>query len=115
VQASIQQRRTVSGTLVNISPTQLRKYRRTLTCRDQMPPALDGIWPGDQVTVKCACELSYLTAGGSPDRAVVAGSSRVDGSHTFYRPQLTMLVVSKSQQWDEWRAATTWQIELEEV
>lgn len=115
IEAAKQMRRTANGTLVDISHTQFQKYRSVITGSDQLPPALDGIWPGATITVQCVAELSYLTSGGSPAKSVVAGSSRVDGDFTFYRPQLTMKVVSFNTTTDEWRAVVGWVLELEEV
>lgn len=115
IEASKQMRRTVNGTLIDISLAQFHKYRSVVTGADQLPPAFDGFWPGQQLTVKCAAELSYLTSGGSPAKTVVAGSSRTDGDYTFYRPQLTMRVISFNTNTDEWRASVSWVLELEEV
>lgn len=108
-------RRTVNGTLVDLSASQFRKYASTISCTDQQHPALNGVWPGVQVTVDCICELSYLTSGGSADRTVVPGSSRTEGLYTFYRPRLIMRVLSYDIQTDEWGAAVGWSLELEEV
>lgn len=107
-------RRTVNGALVNLSPTQFRKYRSRISCRDGDPPALDGVNVGTSLTVNCAATLSYLT-GGSPSRGVVGGSSFTSGSYTIYRPVLTMLVVRKSQSFDEYGAVNGWDLDLEET
>lgn len=115
IDQSSQLRRTVNGTLIDLSDPMFRKYRSTISGADQLPPAFDGIWPGQQVTVKCISELSYKTSGGSPAKAVVSGSSRTEGSFTFYRPQLTMKVLSFNQDTDEYGATVSWSIELEEV
>jgi hypothetical protein len=115
IQASQQLRRTVNGELIDISRPEFRKYRSTISCAEQQPPAVDGVWPGQVVTVGCISELSYLTAGGSPARTPVTGSSRTEGAYTFYRPSLTMRVVTFSQDTDEYGAETSWSLELEEV
>ena len=115
IDAAQQLRRTINGALVDISRAEFRKYRSTITCTDQQPPAVDGVWPGQIVTVGCISELSYKTAGGVAARAVVSGSSRTEGDYTFYRPQLTMRVVSFSQDTDEYGASVAWSLELEEV
>ena len=115
IQASQQLRRTVNGELIDISRPEFRKYRSRISCADQQPPAVDGVWPGQVVTVGCISELSYLTAGGAPSRMPVAGSSRTEGAYTFYRPSLTMRVVSFSQDTDEYAAEVSWSLELEEV
>jgi hypothetical protein len=110
-----QSRRTVNGDLIDNSVVDFRKFRSVISCTDQDVPAINGIWPGAAVTVECVAELSYLTAGGSPDRAVVAGSSRVDGLYTFYRPQLSMLVTGFEISVDEYGAEIGWTLQLDEV
>ena len=115
IQASQQLRRTINGELIDISRPEFRKYRSRISCADQQPPAVDGVWPGQVVTVGCISELSYLTAGGNPARTPASGSSRTEGAYTFYRPSLTMRVVSFSQDTDEYAAQVSWSLELEEV
>ena len=115
IEASSQLARTVNGALIDLSAPQFRKYRFTVQSNDQLPPGLDGIWPGMQVVVQLNLEFSYLTSGGSPGRAVTAGSSRVDGAFTFYRPELTCRVVNWRQASSEWTADAPWTLELEEV
>ncbi len=115
IDATAQARRTVNGTLIDISHTQFRKYKSTISCEDHLPPALDGVWPGQTITVDCVHELSYLTAGGSPAKTVVAGSSRTEQDFTFYRPQITFLVLTFSTSMEEYEAACSWTLELEEV
>ncbi len=113
IDAAGQTMRTVNGALVDLSVATFRKYASTITCRDQVPPALSGVWPGALVTVECVAELVYETATGSPERTVVA--SRVDGDFTFYRPLLGMRVLGYSIDHDEWGAAVGWSMELEEA
>ena len=113
--SSQQLRRTINGELIDISRAEFRKYRSTISCVDQQPPAIDGVWPGQVLTVGCISELSYLTAGGAPARPLVSGSSRTEGDYTFYRPSLTMRVVAFSQDTDEYGAAVSWSLQLEEV
>jgi hypothetical protein len=115
IQASQQLRRTINGELIDISRAEFRKYRSTISCVDQQPPAVDGVWPGQVLMVGCISELSYRTAGGAPARPVVAGSSRTEGDYTSYRPSLTMRVVSFSQDTDEYGAEVSWSLQLEEV
>ena len=93
----------------------MRKYKSTITGSDVDPPALDGIWPSIVLTVDCVPELGYLTAAGSPGRAVVPGSSRVAGAWTYYRPRLDMRVMSYTANTDEYGAAVDWSIDLEEL
>ena len=113
--SSQQLRRTINGELIDISRAEFRKYRSTISCVDQQPPAIDGVWPGQVLTVGCISELSYLTAGGAPARPLVSGSSRTEGDYTFYRPSLTMRVVAFSQDTDESGATVSWSLQLEEV
>jgi hypothetical protein len=110
-----QMRRTVNGTLVDISATQFRKYRSTIACTDQQQPALDGVWPGMTLTIDCVSELSYKTGVGTAGRTAVSGSSRTESGFTFYRPVLTMKVVDYSVDTDEWGASIGWQLQLEEI
>lgn len=108
-------RRTVNGELIDLSPTQFRKYKSSISCSDNTPPAFDGIWPGLIVNVSCAKELGYITSGGSPKKTVVDGSSRVDGAFTFYRPLITFRIVNWSDNYTEWEVGDEWQLDLEEV
>jgi hypothetical protein len=108
-------RRTINGVLNDLSLPQFKKYRTTINGDDQQPPAIDGIWPGLTVTVGCLFELAYKTVGGSPQRPVVAGSSRTEGDFTFYRPTLTCKITSYSVDEDEYGKAISWMLELEEV
>jgi hypothetical protein len=107
--------RTVNGTLIDISAPQMRKYKLEISGTDQAPPALDGVWVGMVVTVNSFVELAYLTAGGTPERTPVSGSSRVEGAFTYYRPQFTMMVVEHQQGFEEWAANSPWSLVLEEV
>lgn len=107
--------RTVNGTLINLSDGTFDKLRSTITCDDQQAPALNGVWPGQTVTVDCVADLGYPTASGSPAYTVVPGSSYADGDFTFYRPRITMKVTGFSVKRDEWGAACGWTLELEEV
>lgn len=108
-------RRTVNGDLKDISFDGFKKYSTSINCSDQTSPALDGVWPGTQLTIDCISELSYKTAGGSPDRPVVSGSSRVDGDFTFYRPQIVFMVQTWQAQTDEYGAQVSWSMTAEEV
>jgi hypothetical protein len=115
IQQAKQERRTINGALVDLSLAQFRKYASTIQCKDQRAPAIDGVWPGQTVTVSCVAELSYLTSGGSPARPVVSGSSYTEGAFTFYRPQLTMRVIGLSTGMGEYSADVDWELQLEEI
>jgi hypothetical protein len=107
--------RTVNGVLIDLSPVRMRKYKSTITCTDTETPALDGIWPGMQLTVDCVAELGYATATGAPGRTVVPDSPRVAGAWTYYRPRLEMRVVNYTTSRDEYDALTEWSLDLEEI
>jgi hypothetical protein len=115
IEASTQLRRTVNGALVDLSYEPFRKYKSTISCQDYEPPAVDGIWPGQVVTVECVAELCFPTATGSPARPALTGSERTDGDFTFYRPVLVMRVAGFSLSRDEYGAAVSWQLQLEEI
>lgn len=115
IPGSVALRRTVNGALIDVSAPQFRKYQSTISCTDQQAPALNGVFPGLQVTVDCVAELAYATSGGSPDRTVVPGSSRTEDAFTFYRPRLVMIVTGYRTTTDEYGAAVGWQLDLEEA
>lgn len=110
-----QNRRSINGALVDLSQPQFRKYASTITCTDQNAPALDGIWPGMQLTVDCIAELSFKTAGGVQTRTAVPDSSRTEGAFTIYRPRLTMRVMAFNTNQNEYEASVAWSLQLEEV
>jgi hypothetical protein len=115
IQAAGNVRRNWNGDLVDLSLARFRKYRSTISGEDVDPPAFDGQWQGLTVTVDCIVELGYKTAGGSPAKTVVPGSSRVEGDYTYYRPRLTMKIIAFNQELDEWQLINSWELELEEV
>lgn len=109
-------RRTVNGVMKNVAAAQFRgKYRIHLNCTDMDSPAFDALKVGDEVTISCITELCYLTAGGSPAKTVVSGSSRVDGAYTWYRPEIPMTITGKSQDTGEWEATAGWTLDAEET
>lgn len=108
-------RRTINGDLADLSLSGFRKYSSVITGSDVDPPVCDGVWPGRLVVVSCAAELSYVTAGGAASRPVVSGSVRVVGSNTYYRPQLTMRVVSFALDFEEYPHTYNWSLALEET
>lgn len=110
-----QNRRTINGNLKDISRPEFRKYKSTIQCSDMNVPGFDGIMPGTLVQVDCVTELAYKTAGGAPSRSVVPDSSRVQGDYTFYRPRLTMRVLSYTTQDNEYAQDIGWTLELEEI
>lgn len=107
--------RTVNGALISIAAPQMRKYQLEISGEDQAPPALDGVWVGMEVEVDAHVELAYLTAGGTPGRSPVAGSSRVEGAYTYYCPSFSMRVVELQIERQEWAAVVSWSLTLEEI
>ncbi len=114
IDAAKNMRRSVNGILTDVAHQQFRKYKSKITCTDARVPSFDGVWPGLTVTVDCAAFLSY-PIGGTPQRLVIAGSNFTEGSFVFYRPRLTMMVVTNTAQVDEWAGTVPWEIDLEEV
>jgi len=108
-------RRTINGTLVDLSLDRFHKYASRITCSDVEAPALDGVFPGMAVTVDCVAELVYQTDGGAPSRPVIEGSARVVGGYTIYRPRLDMMVVALEQRISEYDHEVRWELSLEEV
>jgi len=113
IQQASQVKRTVNGDLMDIGDSNFRKFASTISCNDRRAPA--SVWPGTTVTVDCVAELNYLTATGSPERAVVTGSEYTEGDFTFYRPRIIFKVMSNTQQTDEYGARVGWQLDLEET
>jgi hypothetical protein len=116
IQQATQVDRTVNGKLVNLAfDDGFQKFASTISCSDQTSPAFEKSWPGLAVTVGCIAELCYKTAGGAPTREVVPDSSRVDGDYTFYRALLSMMIISYTEQTDEYGAVVSWSMQLEEI
>ena len=116
IQQAANAMRDINGTLIDLSDPDFRKYASHIECSDMVGPAVNAVWPGKILTVDCVVELAYLTSGGSPDRTVVSGSSRTHGNFTFYRPQLTMMVLAyETGTGDEWENTPSWSMDLEEV
>ncbi len=114
IKAAAAPRRTVNGVLVDLAVDKFKKYETQISCSDVEAPALDGVFPGMEVTVDCVAELVYKTAGGTPSRTVVPGSERVIGSYTIYRPRLDMMVTGIQQSISEYGREVKWQLTLEE-
>lgn len=108
-------RRTINGTLVDLSVDRFHKYASKISCADIEAPAMDKVFPGMQVTVDCVAELVYKTAGGTPSRTVVAGSARTVGAYTIYRPRLDMMIIGFNQSIAEYARTVSWELDLEEV
>ena len=107
-------RRDVNAVLRSVADVRFRKYRSTISCRDGETPCLDGGWIGEEVEVSCVAELSYPT-GATPQRPAVSGSERTQGSFTYYRPVLQMMVTAINNGFQEYPSIYNWSITLEEV
>lgn len=110
-----QNRRTVNGSLKDISFPGFRKYKSTISCNDQRPPNFDGKWPGLTVVVDCVAELSYSPFSETRQREAVPDSEHAEGAHNVYRPRLTMKIMSLNIDTDEYACQTGWSMDLEEV
>lgn len=105
--------RAIDGSLLNLSYAPFHKYKLTISCSDQQPPAVDGVWAGTLVTVHPVTELGFAEYAG-PQREAVPDSLRYEAGFWFYRPILQMMVTSFSLTKDEYGAVVGWQMELEE-
>jgi hypothetical protein len=119
-----QQYRTVNGELLDLSEDQFQKYRVSVRASDQQPPAVDGVWNGQIVTVDCTTELAVAgtfeesteMASESPfGRSPVPGSVRHESGFTFYRPRLILMIIGFNLQRDEYGAVIGWTLTMEEV
>lgn len=108
-------RYTINGELVFLGLPQMRKYDSIITCTDQQAPAFGGLWVGMAVLVNCVAELAYKTSGGSAERTEVPSSSRTEGGFTYYRPQISFMVVDWQQGHDEYKHDYVWQLSLREI
>ena len=116
IDASSQMFRTINGTLIDIAPVEMQKFKSSIVCRDFQHPALDGVFPGQQLIVDCVVDLCYAdTTDGTPSRTVVPGSSEIRDGFVMYRPQLTMLVTGWNVGFSEWAGECNWALELAEV
>jgi len=126
IEQSSQAKRTVNAELIDLSAAQFRKYRSTITCKDQQAPAFDGVFPGLILTVHCVKELAVRHEADTENptelptdvdlgRLAVPGSVRQADGFIFYRPVLEMMVISCPQEVEEWEAEEGWSLELEEV
>lgn len=117
IPGATQLERTINGTLLDLSAPQFRKYISKITVSSEVyPTPIDGIFPGQEVTVACAVQLAFQTGSppASPNRTAVSGSISQANGYTFYRPLLTMLIKTVETHFDEWRNVVGWSIELEE-
>jgi hypothetical protein len=105
-------RRTVIGTTTNLTPPWFHQYATTITCQDTTKPTLDNTWRGQNFEVFCAAELEYISGG--PNRPAVSGSTRTEGSATYYRPILYCTLMDFEATFREWDGLWQWRLEMEE-
>jgi hypothetical protein len=107
-------RRDINGFLRDVSDERLRKFNSTISCTDGETPCLDSSWVGVPVQVECTFELSHVT-GATPSRPAVPGSVRTEGTVTFYRPELTMMIAAIKNSFQEYPSLNAWSVDLREV
>lgn len=134
-------RRTVNGTLIDLTRDENRKYVSTVSADDQKTPSLAGVWKGMQLVVECVATIRQLVSpaaltatlirdyvtgsvfGRDINGAKITPTSVVGFLATFpsnvvmveFYPKLTMLVAGVSINTDEYEASQNWTVELEEV
>jgi hypothetical protein len=130
--------RSLNGNFIkNIKPVEM-KYISTITCKDEIPFAFDGIYPGVDVSVGCITPLIQKITSDKMvlSRDYVNGSlvaydmsqkkisiKKVDGRNVFlseksgflsYRPWMKMKVVDFEVKTNEWDMKNFWVLKLEE-
>lgn len=122
VDSAVATRRTINGVLRNVTAVGFEKWKTTISGDDHEPPAFEELQPGAIVTMHCISEFSVagpepadLSTWDGGTRPVVPGSVSWQAGFISYRPILTMMVVNRSVETDEWGHTTSWSIDLEEV
>lgn len=131
-------RRTINGTLIDLTRSTHRKYRLEIQCQDTIAPTLAALWRGQTVGVFAPLRLRQavssgsatlirspvpgtvrcFTAAGAPVASTVSGTSVSGASgaaYVEYQPSMSMMVMERSEDYAEWDATTGWSITLEEV
>lgn len=114
-------RRKLSGRAYSTARDQFNVFRTTVFFEDVWPPALGGLWVGQQVIIDCAVMLPQpQLVGSTPIRPAVPGTLRYydsemgevlagDPSATWfnYCPRLSVFVESWSLNEEEWGAISS--------
>lgn len=111
-------RRTINGILRDVASPDFQKFRSVIQCTDQQSPGLSGVWPGRQLTMWSAIEMSFEGSTDETDsfeRPPVENSIREESGFTFYRPILVVMITDYRTEFAEWQADLAWQLEVEEV
>lgn len=113
IDQAAQLRRSITGKMVNLTETQFRLYKITISCTDMRAPPFGGLWPGQEVTCECVAEMGNMEL--SSDRAAVAGSSYSEDGVSYFRPSLPCIVTNFQWEDSEYEEAVNWTLELEEI
>lgn len=132
-------RRTINGRLVWVGQETHRKFKSTITCKDKVPPAFDGLWRGDKVNVTCLQTLTQTIHEGAQEVTLEREPASLhlydhegkmwpapieqhfslppDFSRGFvtYAPRLSMMVNNYTLELDEWGLTACWTLELVEI
>lgn len=109
--------RSCNGGFIDFTPDWAKDlYTLEISCEDVRLIAPDHLRAGDAVTVSAVTEFYYDSSTGGAARTPVSGSERVEGSRTFYRPTLDMIVMEPvNVVTDEYGAKVSWTLKLEEA
>lgn len=91
IEQARQLRRTVNGLLIDISDPNFRKKKWRITGKDLRVPDFSAAWPGMEVTI------TTITKMGSSSLTIIGR------------------LVEWSTSFDEWEAASTWSMSVEEI
>lgn len=133
IREAAQLARTIDGRLVDLGDAVFRRLEVSISARDQVPGALDNIWPGDALTIHSPERLSEAGGVLTLSREPVPGSILAhasDGSviaepeertvnvpaaaYITYRPMLGVIVASANRSGVEGKAAVSWRMTAEE-
>lgn len=91
IDQSRQLKRTLNGTLIDLSDTNFRKRKWRVSGKDLRAPDFSNVWPGMRVTIVTATEM------GGTQQSIIGMLS--DWSTSF----------------DEWEAEMSWTMDVEEI
>jgi hypothetical protein len=60
IDAAMHLERTINGELLDLSYEPMQKYKSTISGSDQLPPAVDGVWPGKLVAPRTSQHHHHL-------------------------------------------------------
>ena len=134
-------RRTVNGTLLDLTRAENRKFESQIRCSDMATPAMAELWKGQTLLIECIQILNQninptftdvtlirdpvtnsvfgFEADGTKINPVsVTGRDVIFASDVVnveFRPILNMMILATSVNTDEYAAEEGWSIDLEEV